>query len=76
MKICECRALLAAKKLNDLLKEAFNNEFILDTNMGMWLVAEFSDCYEVCAGAGCVFQNTDGIWHHAHLMNLGFFSHD
>lgn len=73
MKICECRALVAAKKLNCLLKQAFNNQFILDTNTGMWFVAELSDCYEVCAEAGCFFQNLDGIWHHAHLMNLGVF---
>lgn len=73
MKICECSTLLSAKKLNYLLKEAFNNQFILDTNMGMWFVAELSGCYEVCAEAGCFFQNLDGIWHHAHLVNLGFF---
>lgn len=41
--------------------------------MSMWFVAEFSDCYEVYAEAGCFFQNTDGIWHHSHLMNLGVF---
>lgn len=44
MKICECRAFLAAKKLNYLLKEAFNNQFILDKNMGMWFVADLCDC--------------------------------
>lgn len=61
MKICECRAFLAAKKLNYLLKEAFNNQFILDKNMGMWFVADLCDCCEVCAETGCFFQNLDGI---------------
>lgn len=56
MKIYESRALLAAKKLNNLLKEeVFNNQFTLDTNTGVWFVAELSDCYDVCAEAGCFF---------------------
>lgn len=60
MKICESRALLAAKKLNNLLKEeVFNNQFTLDTNTGVWFVAELSDCYDVCAEAGCFFCNLD-----------------
>lgn len=73
MRICECRAFLAAKKLNDLLKEAFNNQFILDTNIGMWFVADLNDYCEVCAETGCFFQNLDRIWHVPHLMNLGVF---
>jgi len=55
MKICENRALLAAKRLNNLLKEVFNNHFTLDTDMGMWFVAELCDYYEVCSEAGCFF---------------------
>lgn len=36
-------------------------------------MAELSGYYEICAEAGCFYQNLDGIWHHAHLMNLGVF---
>lgn len=58
--ICESKALLAAKKVNNLLKEVgFYYQFTLDTNMGMWFVAELSNCYEVCAEAGCFFCNLD-----------------